>query len=110
MQTSVFSDFFFRGTQDDADIVEFPLDRQKNKTGDIWHVSVEVVSFSSDTILPLEISTLFFFLDTLLWTDIHRTRTKIFFLMYIFCYVHMFFKCMFHLIKTTCIWEGPYLM
>jgi hypothetical protein len=22
----------------------------------------------------------------------------------------MFFKCMFHFIKTTCIWEGPYLM
>ncbi|XP_035821316.1 isoamylase 3, chloroplastic-like [Zea mays] len=30
-----------RGTQDDADIIEFALDRQKNKTGDIWHVSVE---------------------------------------------------------------------
>ncbi|RLM86845.1 isoamylase 3, chloroplastic [Panicum miliaceum] len=30
-----------RGTQDDAEIVEFALDRQKNKTGDIWHVSVE---------------------------------------------------------------------
>ncbi|ONM55617.1 isoamylase-type starch debranching enzyme3 [Zea mays] len=30
-----------RGNQDDVDIVEFALDRQKNKTGDIWHVSVE---------------------------------------------------------------------
>ncbi|XP_025804338.1 isoamylase 3, chloroplastic-like isoform X3 [Panicum hallii] len=30
-----------RGTQDDAEIVEFALDRQKNKAGDIWHVSVE---------------------------------------------------------------------
>ncbi|CAN6167297.1 unnamed protein product, partial [Urochloa humidicola] len=30
-----------RGTQDDVQIVEFALDRQKNKTGDIWHVSVE---------------------------------------------------------------------
>ena len=66
---------FFRGTQDDVDIVEFALDRQKNKTGDIWHVSVEVVFFSSDTILPLEISTLFFFMDGLFWTDIHRTSS-----------------------------------
>ena len=66
------------------DIVEFALDRQKNKTGDIWHVSVEVIFFSSDTILPLEINTLFFFMDSLIQTNIHRTRTTILFLMYIF--------------------------
>ncbi|CAN6273415.1 unnamed protein product [Urochloa humidicola] len=30
-----------RGTQDDVQIVEFALERQKNKTGDILHVSVE---------------------------------------------------------------------
>ncbi|KAL5201712.1 hypothetical protein ABZP36_036066 [Zizania latifolia] len=32
-----------RGTQDkeDIDVVEFVLDCQRNKTGDIWHVSVE---------------------------------------------------------------------
>uniref|UniRef100_A0A0E0M292 Glycosyl hydrolase family 13 catalytic domain-containing protein n=1 Tax=Oryza punctata TaxID=4537 RepID=A0A0E0M292_ORYPU len=32
-----------RGTEDekDADVVEFVLDQQKNKTGDIWHVTVE---------------------------------------------------------------------
>lgn len=53
MQTSDFSEIFFRGTQDDMDIVEFSLDRQKNKTGDIWHVSVEVVFVNSYTILPL---------------------------------------------------------
>jgi hypothetical protein len=70
-----------------VDIVEFALDRQKNKTGDIWHVSVEVIFFSSDTILPLEINTLFFFMDSLLRTNIHQTRTAIFFLMYIFIVV-----------------------
>ncbi|GJM98539.1 hypothetical protein PR202_ga15562 [Eleusine coracana subsp. coracana] len=30
-----------RRTQDDVEIVEFTLDHQKNKTGDIWHVLVE---------------------------------------------------------------------
>ncbi|XP_062193445.1 isoamylase 3, chloroplastic isoform X2 [Phragmites australis] len=30
-----------RGTKDDVEIVEFALNCQKNKTGDIWHVSVE---------------------------------------------------------------------
>jgi isoamylase len=32
-----------RGTEDEkgADVVEFVLDQQKNKTGDIWHVIVE---------------------------------------------------------------------
>uniref|UniRef100_A0A0D9XEN7 isoamylase n=1 Tax=Leersia perrieri TaxID=77586 RepID=A0A0D9XEN7_9ORYZ len=38
-----------RGTEDDkdVDIIEFVLDRQKNKTGDIWHVSVEGLPSSS---------------------------------------------------------------
>ncbi|GJN33726.1 hypothetical protein PR202_gb22348 [Eleusine coracana subsp. coracana] len=30
-----------RRTQDDVEFVEFTLDHQKNKTGDIWHVLVE---------------------------------------------------------------------
>ncbi|XP_006660725.2 isoamylase 3, chloroplastic [Oryza brachyantha] len=30
-----------RGTEDEKDVVEFVLDRQRNKTGDIWHVLVE---------------------------------------------------------------------
>ncbi|CAO2140692.1 unnamed protein product [Urochloa humidicola] len=36
-----------RGTQDDVQIVEFALDRQKNKTGDILHVSVECTTLVS---------------------------------------------------------------
>lgn len=62
-------------------IVEFALDRQKNKTGDIWHVSVEVVFFSSDIIVSFSfgISTLFFSVKNLMWTDIHASRIAIFF-------------------------------
>lgn len=39
------------------EIVEFALDRQKNKTGDIWHVSVEVKFLVLLLLLALEIST-----------------------------------------------------
>jgi hypothetical protein len=33
---------FCSGTQDDVEIAEITLDHQKNKTGDIWHVLIEV--------------------------------------------------------------------
>lgn len=108
MQTSDFSEIFFRGTQDDMDIVEFALDRQKNKTGDIWHVSVEVVFVNSGTILPLEMSTYSF-----LWTCCGLTFLKQelqYFFWYKIDYGYIIFKFMFHLIKVTCICEGLYLM